>query len=38
MARNIEIKARIENVGLYTQLLAGMATSGPVELDRKSVV
>ena len=32
MARNIEIKARVENVGLYTQLLADMATSGPVEL------
>lgn len=32
MARNIEIKARIENVGVYVPKLAAIATSGPVEL------
>ena len=29
MARNIEIKARIENVALLTPKVAGIATEGP---------
>ena len=32
MARNVEIKARIENVGMFVPILARMATSGPLEL------
>jgi len=32
MPRNIEIKARIENVGVYAPILATLATSGPLEL------
>ena len=32
MPRNIEIKARIENVGIYAPMLAAMATGGPLEL------
>jgi predicted adenylyl cyclase CyaB len=32
MARNVEIKARIENVGLIVPKVAGLATSGPIEI------
>ena len=32
MARNIEIKARVENVGLLTPILADVATEGPLEI------
>src|SRR6188508_3730961 len=32
MARNIEIKARIENVGLIVPKVAPLATSGPIEI------
>ncbi len=32
MARNVEIKARIENVGLVVPKVAGLATSGPIEI------
>jgi dihydrofolate reductase len=32
VARNVEIKARIENVGVFAPVLARMATSGPLEL------
>jgi predicted adenylyl cyclase CyaB len=31
MARNVEIKARIENVGVYVPILTNMASSGPLE-------
>jgi predicted adenylyl cyclase CyaB len=32
MARNIEIKARVTDVGVYVPQLAKLATSGPVEI------
>ena len=32
MARNVEIKARIENVGLIVPKVTGFATSGPIEI------
>ena len=32
MARNVEIKARIENVGLIVPKVASFATSGPIEI------
>src|SRR5690349_1994466 len=32
MARNVEIKARIENVGLIVPRVASLATSGPIEI------
>ena len=32
MARNIEIKARVENVGVLAPLLADVATEGPLEI------
>ena len=32
MARNIEIKARIENVGLIVPKVSPLATSGPIEI------
>jgi predicted adenylyl cyclase CyaB len=32
MARNIEIKARIESVGAYVPIVSALATSGPVEI------
>jgi len=32
MARNVEIKARIENVGLIVPKVASLATSGPIEI------
>jgi predicted adenylyl cyclase CyaB len=32
MARNVEIKARIENVGLMVPKVAGLASSGPIEI------
>jgi len=31
-ARNVEIKARIENVGAFAPILARLATSGPLDL------
>jgi predicted adenylyl cyclase CyaB len=32
MARNIEIKARVENVGALTPTVAALATEGPIEI------